>query len=92
MESSVTDTLVTALTKLSTSQEAIDNRINEMSEKFQERNTNLTNQFKVFQKNQLQQPQKGPFSQNRRHNSNSSRGNNRGVFTGCFRGNGRGSV
>ena len=34
MGPSVTDTLVTALTKLSTSQEAMDNRLNEMSKKF----------------------------------------------------------
>ena len=39
MGPSVTDTLVTALTKLSTSQEAMDNRSNEMSKKFEERNT-----------------------------------------------------
>ena len=48
MGSSVTDTLVTALTKLRTSQEAKDNRLNEMSKKFEERNTNLTNQFNDF--------------------------------------------
>ena len=89
---SVRDTLFTTLTKLSTSHEAIDNRVNETSEKFQERNTNLTNQFKIFQKNQTQQPQKGPFSENRGHYSNSTRSNNRGNFRGCFRGNGRGSV
>ena len=83
----VTDTLVTALTKLSTSQEAMDNRINEMSKKFEERNTTLTNQFNDFQKNQTQQSQRGSFSQNRGQNSNSSRGNNRGNFRGCFRGN-----
>ena len=39
MGPSVTDTLVSALTKLSMSQEALDNRLNEMSKKFQERNT-----------------------------------------------------
>ena len=39
MGPSVTDTLVTALTKLSRSQEAMDNRLNEMSKKFEERNT-----------------------------------------------------
>ena len=38
MGPSVTDTLVTALTKLSTSQEAMDNRLNEMSKNFEERN------------------------------------------------------
>ena len=54
MGPSVTDKLVTALTKLSTSQEALDNRLNEMSKKFDERNTTLTNQFNDFQKNQTQ--------------------------------------
>ena len=68
MGPSVTDTLVTALTKLSTSQEAMDNRLNEMSKRF-ERNTTLTNQFNDFQKNQTQQPQRGSFSQNRGQNS-----------------------
>ena len=87
MGPSVTDTLVTALTKLSTSQEAMDNRLNEMSKKFGERNTTLTNQFNDFQKNQTQQPQRGSFSQNRGQNSNPSRGNNRGNFRGRFRGN-----
>ena len=41
----VTNTLVTALTKLSTSQEAVDNRLIEMSKKFGERNTTLTKQL-----------------------------------------------
>ena len=90
MGPSVTDTLVTALTKLSTSQEAMDNRLNEMSKKFEERNTTLTNQFNDFQKNQTQQPQRGSFSQNRGQTSNSSRGNDRGNFRGRFRGNARG--
>ena len=85
MGPSVTDTLVTALTKLSTSQEAKDNRLNEVSEKFEERNTTLKNQFNDFQKNQTQQPQRGSFSQNRGQNSNSSSGNNRGNFRGRFR-------
>ena len=89
MAPSVTDTLVTALTKLSTSQEAMDNRPNEMSKKFEERNTTLTRQFNDFQENQTQQPQRGSFSQNRGQNSNSSRGNNRGKFRGRFRGNNR---
>ena len=84
---SVADTLVTALTKLSTSQEAMDNRLNEMSKKFQERNTTLTNQFNDFQKNQTQQPQRGSFSQNRGQNSRSSRTNNRTNCRGRFRGN-----
>ena len=90
MGPSVTDTLVTALTKLSTSQEAMDNRLTETSKKFEERNTTLTNQFNTFQKNQTQQPQRGSFSQNRGQNSNSFRGNNRGNFRGRFRGNARG--
>ena len=87
---SVTDTLVTALTKLSTSQEAMDNRMNEMSKKFEERNTFLTTQFNLFQKNQTHQSQWGSFSKNRGQNSFSSRGNNRGNFRGRFRGNKRG--
>ena len=90
MGPSVTDTLVTALTKLSMSQEAMDNRLNEMSKKFEERNTTLTNQFNHFQKNQTQQPQRGSFSQNRGQNSNSSRGNSRRNYRGRFRGNNRG--
>ena len=90
MGPSVTDTLVTALTKLSTSQEAMDNRLNEMSKKFEERNTTLTNQLNNFQKNQTQQPQRGSFSQNRGQNLNYSTGNNRGKFRGRFRGNTRG--
>ena len=81
MGPSVTDTLVIALTKLSTSQEAMDNRLNEMSKKFEERNFLLTNQFNDFQKNQ---------KQNRGQNSNSFRGNNRGNFRGRFRGYNRG--
>ena len=73
MGPSVTDTLVTALTKLSTSQGAMDNRLTEMSTRFEERNTTLTNQFNNFQKNQTQQPQRGSFSQNRGQTSNSSK-------------------
>ena len=57
MGAAVTDTLVTALTKLSTSQEAMDNRLNEMSKKFEKRNTTSTNQFNDFHKNQTQHPQ-----------------------------------
>ena len=72
MGPSVTDTLVTALTNVSASQEAMDNRLNEMSKKFEERNTTLTNQFNNFQKNQTQQPQRGSSSQNRGQNSISS--------------------
>ena len=50
MGPSVTDTLVTTLTELSASQEAMDNRLNEMSKQFEERNTNLTNKLEAFQK------------------------------------------
>ena len=56
MGPSVTDTLVTALTKLSTSQEAMDNRLNEISKKFEERNTTLTNECNDFRKNQTEKP------------------------------------
>ena len=34
----------------------MDNRLNEMSKKFDERENTLTNQFNDFQKNQTQQP------------------------------------
>ena len=83
---SLTDTPVTALTKLSTSQEAIENRLNEMSKTFEERNTTFTNHLNDFQKNQTQQSQRGSFWQNRGQNSN-SRGKNRGNFCGRYRGN-----
>ena len=43
MGPSVTDTLVTALTKLSTSQEAMDNRLTGISKQFEERITTLAN-------------------------------------------------
>ena len=69
MGPSVRDTLVTALTKLSMSQEAMDSRLNEMSTTFEECNTTSTNQVNGFQKNQTQQPQRGSFSQNRGENS-----------------------
>ena len=42
---SVSDTLVTALTKLSHSQETMDNRLNEMSKKLEEQATNFTTQL-----------------------------------------------
>ena len=90
MGPSVTDTLVTALTKLSTSEEAMDNRLKEISKNFEERNTTLTTHFNEFQRNQTQQPQGGSFPQNRGRNSNSSRGNNRRNFRGRFHGNNRG--
>ena len=50
MGPSVTDTLVNALTKLSTSQEAMDSRLNEMSKQMEERNTSFTNQLEAFTK------------------------------------------
>ena len=87
MRPSLTDTLVTALTELSTRQEAMDTKLNGMSKNFEERNTTLTNQYNDFQKNQTQEPQMGSFSQNRGQNSNSSRGNNHGNFRRRFRGN-----
>ena len=48
MGPSVTDTLVTTLTKLSTIPEAMDYRLNEISEKLDERNATLTNQINDF--------------------------------------------
>ena len=89
MGPSVTDTPVMPLKKQSTSQEAMDNEINEMSKKFEERNTISTNQFNDFEKNQTQQPQRGSFSQNRGQNSNFPKGNNRGRFRGRYRGSSR---
>ena len=65
MGPSVTDTLVTALTKLSTSQKAMENRLNEMSKKFDGQNGTLTNQFKDFQKSQNTTAPEGLFSQKR---------------------------
>ena len=47
----VTDTLVTALTKLSTSQEAMDHRLNKISKKVEKRNVTLMNQSNDSQKN-----------------------------------------
>ena len=86
---SVTDTLVTALTKLSTSQEAMDSRLNEFSRKFKQRHTILTNQFNDFEKNPTQQTLRESFSQNSSQNANPSRGNNRRNLRGQFRGNNR---
>ena len=45
---SLTDLLVTALTKLGSSHEAIDSRLNETSKKFKELNTALRNQLNNF--------------------------------------------
>ena len=47
---SMTDILVTALTKFSTSQEAMDKRLNGMSKKIDELSTTSTNQFNDFRK------------------------------------------
>ena len=97
MRPSVTDNLVTALTKLSTSQEALDNRLNEISKKFEERNTALSNQLDNVQKlqtesaaqNQNSQSQRGSFGNQRGQNPNyhGYRGGNRGRYRGN---NGRG--
>ena len=87
MGPSVTDTVFIAPTKMSTSQEAMDNRLNEMPKNFDERNATLTDQSNDFKKNQTQQPQMGSFSQNRGQNSNSSRSDNRGNFRDRFCGN-----
>ena len=65
MGPSVTDTLVTAVTKLCTSQVAMDSRLNEMSKQFEERNLNLTNQLEIFQKNHTQQFQSEACNSNR---------------------------
>ena len=61
-----------------------------MSKKFDKLNSNLTNQFNKFQKNQTQQPQRGSFLQKCGQNTNYSRGKNRKKFRGRFRGNTRG--
>ena len=58
---SVSDTLVTALTKLSTSQEGMENRLNEISKLMEERNTTFTNNLETFNKNQMEQSQRGSF-------------------------------
>ena len=50
LRSSVTDTFVTVLTKKSKSQEAMDNRLNQMSNSFQEGNNALLNHSKSFRK------------------------------------------
>ena len=64
MGHSVTDTLNTALTNLTTSQETIENRLNEMPKKFEERKTfqriNLTSSRRIKHNSP-----RGFFSQNR---------------------------
>ena len=84
MGPTVTDTLVNALTKLSQSQDAMDNRLNEMSEKMEEQTNNITTKLQPPQKNQ-QQSQRG-FNNYRGQNYRGNRGN----FRGRSRGNNRG--
>ena len=90
----VTDTLVTALAKLSTSQEAFDNRLNEMTKKFEERKTALSNQLEYVQKLQTENVPQNRNSQSQRASFVNSRGEtsqNRG-YRGGYRGsNGRGN-
>ena len=88
----VTDNLVTALTKLSTSQEALENRLSEMSKKFEERNTALSNQLDNVQKFQTENASQNQNSQSQRGSFGNSRGqnsNNRG-YRGGYRGRNRG--
>ena len=68
MGPSVTDALATASTKLGTSQEAIENWLNEISKKTEDWNSTLTNHLNDFQKNQTQQSQRGSFTQNKENN------------------------
>ena len=89
MGPSVSDTLVTARTKLSTSQEAMDNRLNEFSKQMEERNTTFTNNLEASNKNQMDQSQRGSFSHNRGQNAPSSQ-KNRGNYRRRYRGNNRG--
>ena len=56
----VTDTLVTALTKLSTSQEAMHNRLSENSKKIEGPDATFTNQLNNFRKTTNEQ---GPSNQ-----------------------------
>ena len=81
---SVSDTLVTAVTKLSHSQETMDNRLNEMSKKLEEQATNFTTQLQ----NQQNQNNSQRGSQNYR--GQGYRGN-RGNYRGRYRGNNRGN-
>ena len=64
----VTDTIVTLVTDLGKGQERMDNWLNGMWQKTEERNTSLTIQFKDFQENRIQQLQRGSFLQNRGQN------------------------
>ena len=84
MGPSVTDSLVNALTKLSHSQQAMDNRLNEMSKKFEEQTSSINTKLQENQKNQ-NQSQRG-FQNYRGQNNRGGRGN----FRGRFRGNNRG--
>ena len=65
MGSSVKDTLTAALTKLSTSKNTMDNRLNENSKKLEKCKITLTKQLSDFQKNGKQQFWRSTFSQNR---------------------------
>ena len=88
----MSDNLVTALTKLSTSQEALENRLSEMSKKFEERNTALSNQLDNVQKFQTENASQNQNSQSQRGSFGNSRGqnsNNRG-YRGGYRGRNRG--
>ena len=87
----LSDTSVTALTKPSTSQKALDNRLIEMSKKFEERNMTLSNQLESVLKlqteseqNQPSQPQRGSFGNSRGQNSQNPgyRDDNRGRYRG----------
>ena len=96
MGPTVTDTLVTALTKLSSTQEAMDNRLDEMSRKFEERNTALTNQVENVQRIHTQNSSENQISRNQRGHSGYNRGQNsnqrgyRGGYRGRYQGNNRG--
>ena len=81
---SLRDTLVSALTKLSTIQRTTDSCLNELSKEFEKRNTTLRNQLEEFQKNQAQSPQGGSISQNHGPNSSPSQ-ENRGKIGGRYR-------
>ena len=87
----LSDTLVTALTKPSTSQKTLDNCLIEMSKKFEERKMALSNQLENVLKLQTEsvqiqpsQPQRGSFRNSRGQNSQNPgyRDGNRGRYRG----------
>ena len=83
----VTDTLVRTLTKLSSTQKAMDNCLNEMSKKFEERITALTNKVENVRKLNTQNVSENQSSQNQRDHSGYIRGeisNQRG-YRGGYR-------